>query len=100
MPKNIAKRPNLSDVRHILSEVREILEKQPNLAPLGALLKIVNIVEHGDVRQLNRVEFWIFELVRMLHDTGFLRILTDAECNALLEKINNIQSLLKQKKMI
>lgn len=97
MTKNTSKRMDLSDMRCILWEIQAIFEKQPNLAPLDPLFKIIKIVEHGDEMQLKRVDFWIFELVRMLYDTGFLRILTDDECNTLFSKINSLKNLLKQR---
>lgn len=74
-----------------------IFEKQLNLVPLDTLFKIIRIVEHRDIKQLKRVEFGIFELVRMLYDTGFLRLLTDDECSILLSKINSPKNLLKQR---
>lgn len=95
--KNTSKRMDLSDVRCILSEIQAIFEKQPNLAPLDILFKIIRIVEHGDVEQLKRVEYWIFELARMLYDTGFLRSLTDNECSTLFSKINSVKNLVKER---
>lgn len=88
---------SLDDIRCILSEIQVILEKQPTLTPLDILSKMIRIIEHGDVNQLKRVEFWIFELVRGLYDTGFLRDFTDDECDTLFSKINSMQELLRKK---
>lgn len=72
--------------------------KAAKLSPSRHLIQdYIRIVEHRDIKQLKRVEFGIFELVRMLYDTGFLRLLTDDECSILLSKINSPKNLLKQR---
>jgi len=85
--------PNLDRVslyasaKSILSKTKEQLEE---------LRKSIQIVEYKNKRQFHLVDRWLFELVRMFYDAGYLRGVSEETCDFLLCKIERIQSLLKK----
>ena len=80
----------------ILLEVQEVLYAKLKLPPLEELRKIIQVVEHKNIRQFHLVDRWSFELVRIFYDTGYLRGVSEEPCDSLFRKIERVQSLLKK----
>lgn len=80
----------------LLLEVQETLYTKLRLHPLEELRKSIQIVEYKNKRQFHLVDRWLFELVRMFYDAGYLRGVSEETCDFLLCKIERIQSLLKK----
>ena len=80
----------------LLLEVQETLYTKLRLHPLEELRKSIQVVEYKNKRQFHLVDRWLFELVRMFYDAGYLRGVSEETCDFLLCKIERIQSLLKK----
>ena len=80
----------------LLLEVQETLYTKLRLHPLEELRKIIQVVEYKNKRQFHLVDRWLFELVRMFYDAGYLRGVSEETCDFILCKIERIQSLLKK----
>lgn len=80
----------------LLLEVQDTLYTKLRLHPLEELRKSIQVVEYKNKRQFHLVNRWLFELVRMFYDAGYLRGVSEETCDILFCKIERIQSLLKK----
>jgi len=87
---------NIQEALCILLEVQEVLYAKLKLPPLEELRKIIQVVEHKNIKQFHLVDRWFFELVRIFYDTDYLRGVSEETCDSLFRKIERVQSLLKK----